>query len=224
MLQRISYSLNEHAPGWPGNPTLQLTPVSQISEVRRSNTFQFTLFNHYGSHMDGPKHFNDKGPRLAELPLERFIYEKPLLVDIPLTYEQLVSVDDLRPYEEQLSSADALLIRSGFPEIRVKDPEGYSHRGPGISSEACQYLMDRFPQLKAVAMDWLSLASYANNEDGVLAHQILLGMYHDHFICIIEDLNFTGIAPKKLRKVLSIPLFIEGIDSAPVTVLADIMD
>jgi arylformamidase len=193
-----------------------------ISEGASSNQFQLTLHNHYGSHMDGPKHFNDQGPRLGELPLEQFIYDRPLLLDIPKSYEELITVDDLTPYDAELKASDLLIIRSGFSEIRKSDPQGYSSRGPGVSSEACKLLIENYANLKAVAMDWISLASYAHKEDGVLAHQYLLGKFHDRYICIIEDLNLEGLEREKLQKVWSIPLFVEGIDSAPVTVLAEV--
>ncbi len=222
MLKRISYTLSENAPGWPGNPTLKIEPHSLISEGKFSNEFKMQLFNHFGSHMDGPKHFNDKGPRLPELPLENFVYNRPLLIDIPKTFKELVQVEDLQPYEQQLKEADLLMIRSGFSKYRSGQPERYASEGPGVSAKASQYLIEQFPGLKAIALDWISLASFANLEDGILSHQYLLGMFHDRYICIIEDLNFDQLQADGLQKVWSVPLFVEGIDSAPVTVIAEL--
>ncbi|WP_134703866.1 cyclase family protein [Ammoniphilus sp. YIM 78166] len=222
MLKRISYSMTDKAPGWPGNPTVKVEPHSLISEGEVANGFQVTFFNHFGSHMDGPKHFNDEGPRLPELPIENFFYKRPLLVDIPKGFKELVRADDLKSYEEQIRDADVLLIRSGFSTTRKEDADRYASEGPGVSAEACQYLIDEFPQLKAIGMDWISLASYAHLEDGILAHQYLLGKFHNRFICIIEDLNFEGLPAGRLKSMCSIPLFIEGIDSSPVTVVVEI--
>jgi len=224
MYKRLSYDLTEQAPGWPGNPTIKVEPYGLISEGKNCNEFRMMLFNHFGSHMDGPRHFNDEGPRLGELPLERFIFERPLLLDIPKTYKEMVTVEDLQAYEEQIKKADLLMIRSGFSSQRTENPLGYAVEGPAIHSEACKYMMDYFPNLKAVAMDWISLASYSHQGDGVLAHQYLLGKYHDHYICIIEDLNFSGLQADTIQKVFSVPLFVQGIDSAPVTVLAEISE
>jgi arylformamidase len=222
MYKRISYTLTSKAPGWPNNPTLEITPDSLISNGDNCNTFQLNLFNHFGSHMDGPKHFNDQGARLGDLPIETFFYERPLLVDIPKTFGELVTVTELSPFQESIKSADLLMIRSGFSEQRVHNPARYASEGPAMSAEACKYLMDYFPNLKAIALDWISLASYVHPEDGVLAHQYLLGKFHNHYICIIEDLLFEGLDNKTLKKVWSIPLFVEEIDSAPVTVLAEV--
>jgi arylformamidase len=217
---RLSYDLSAKDPAWPGNFKMEIEPYSQIAQGDAANQYTVKFLNHFGSHMDGPKHFNDEGPRLAEMPLDTFIYDRPLLLHIDKTFSELVEPDDLIPYESQLEQADGLFIRSGFSKYRSSDPFRYASEGVGVSSRACKYLMDRFPNLKAIGMDWISLASYAHGEDGVLAHQYLLGKFHDHYICIIEDLNLEGLLPDKLEQISAVPLFIEEIDSSPVSVIA----
>jgi arylformamidase len=219
---RLSYDFSERAPGWPGNYTISIEPYTQIALGDVANQYKITMLNHFGSHMDGPKHFNDQGPRLAEMPLSTFIFEKPLLLDIPKSFGELVLLEDLIPYEADILSADGLLIRSGFSQYRVSDPQRYAFEGPGIDAMACQYMMDTFPHLKAVAMDWISLASYAHGTNGILAHQYLLGLFHKHYICIIEDLDFHALDASKLKQVITLPLFIDTTDSSPVTVIAEL--
>ncbi|MBP1996281.1 cyclase family protein [Paenibacillus eucommiae] len=219
---RLSYDLAKSDPGWPGSYSIDIEPYTQIARGDVANQYKITLLNHFGSHMDGPKHFNEKGPRLAEMPLSTFIMEHPLLLDIPKSFSELVRVEDLLPYEDELQRADSLFIRSGFSKFRESDKIRYASEGVGISSQACQYIMDRCPNLNAIGMDWISLASYAHGEDGCLAHQYLLGMFHSHYICIIEDLNLDAIDPARLERIFALPLFIEQIDSAPVTVIAEL--
>ena len=221
MFIRISYSMSGDDPVWPGNYKMAIEPYTEISNGHVANQSIVTFLNHFGSHMDGPKHFNDKGPRLEEMPLDTFIYESPLLIELPLTFGQLVTVEDLIPHAVNLQQADLLMIRSGFSSVRRDAPDRYAAEGPGMSSEACRYLMDHCPKLKAIAMDWISLASYPHPDEGVLAHQVLLGMFHDRYICIIEDLNFDEIAEKKVHRVIALPLFIKNTDSAPVSVVAE---
>ena len=67
----------------------------------------------------------------------------------------------------------------------------------------------------------VSLASYSDTKDGDLAHQIMLGMYHDRYICIIEDVNMEGLPSGFLKNAAAVPLIIEGIDSSPVTMWAE---
>lgn len=224
MRKLISYKLSPTAPGWPGNPKLEVLPFTQISAGEDANTFNLRLFNHYGSHMDGARHFNDKGPRLAEEQVDAFFFEQPLLIDLPKESTELIVPEDLEPYTKRLSVCDLLLCRSGFSKYRKDHPENYSAKGPGFSSEVCRYLMDHFPNIRGLAMDWISLASYAHGEDGVLAHQYILGMFHSHHKLIIEDLNLAGLDPDKLRRVTALPLLIEGVDSGPCTVVAELDD
>lgn len=219
MYRRISYTLNTRDRAFPGAPTMHIEPFESMQKGDILNTYQVTLFNHFGTHMDGPNHFNGKGRQLYEMELSRFIFERPLLVDIPKGEGEKVLAEDLLPYGEQIKEADLLLIRSGFAKMRQTDDKVYSERGPAVSSQAARYLVDHFPALKAIGMDWISLATPLDIEDGHKAHQILLGKEGDAPILIIEDLDLRDLDKESLETVFALPLFVEGIDSAPVTVV-----
>lgn len=83
-----------------------------------------------------------------------------------------------------------------------------------------KYLIEFCPNLKAIGMDWISLASYQHQHAGHLSHQYLLGMYHDRYILIIEDLNLEAVEVEEIDTLIALPLRVEGIDSAPCTVIA----
>ncbi len=218
--QLISYPVSQDQPTWPGNPSFYLEPHSSIGKGDSCNTALIHLFNHYGTHIDGPRHFYAKGKTLDSLPLEQFIYERPLLLDIPKQKGEKVMPSDLEPYAAELEQADLLLIRTGFWKTRITDPETYEKTGPAVSSECAIYLQEHVQNLKAIALDFVSLASYSDQNDGTLAHQYMLGMFHSHFFCIIEDVNMKDLPQGFLKGVSAIPMFIEGIDSSPVTMWA----
>ncbi|WHH60367.1 cyclase family protein [Petroclostridium sp. X23] len=222
MYKCLSYQINGDDPKWPGNPELSFQRYESIAEGDIANTYKMSLFNHNGSHMDAPKHFNDSGLKISELPLEKFIYEKPLLIDVPKSFGQLITIEDLKPYESEIKQSDVLMIRTGFSANRGSEPERYTSEGPGVSSETAKYMIENFSNLKAIAIDWISLASYAHMQDGCLAHEYLLGKFTENYICIIEDVNFDGIEADQIKRVFSIPLFIKELDSSPVTVIAEI--
>lgn len=216
----LSYPVKKGDPTWPGNPTFELTANTSISHGDAANTAMIHLFNHYGTHIDGPLHFYSGGLPLCRLPLERFLYEKPFLADISKGPEEKIEPEDLSPYDKEIEDSDLLLIRTGFWKIRKEDLGTYENHGPAVSSRTAKYLVERFPSLKAIALDFVSLASYNDSADGDLAHQYMLGMYHDHFICIIEDVNLSQTPSGRLISAAAIPLMIEGIDSSPVTMWA----
>ena len=216
----LSYPVKKGDPTWPGNPTFELTANTSISHGDVANTAMIHLFNHYGTHIDGPLHFYSGGLPLCRLPLERFLYEKPFLVHIPKGPEEKIEPEDLSPYEKGIEDSDLLLIRTGFWKIRREDPKTYENHGPAVGSRTAKYLVERFPNLKAVALDFVSLASYSDSADGDLAHQYMLGKYHEHIICIIEVVNLSLAPSGRLISAAAIPLMIEGIDSSPVTMWA----
>ena len=56
------------------------------------------------------------------------------------------------------------------------------------------------------------------------AHQILLGMYSDAYICIIEDMALAHIDANRLRRIIAMPLRVRGVDSGQVSILAELDD
>ncbi len=224
MYRRLSYTLNVRDHAFPGAPTMRIEPFESMQKGDQLNTYNVTLFNHFGTHMDGPNHFNGQGRQLYELELSTFIFEKPLLVDIPKGRGELVEPEELMRFDEAIRAADLLLVRSGFSAMRASDNRAYSEEGPAISARAAELIVERYQNLKAVGMDWISLSSPLHLEDGIRAHQIMLGKTGAEPVLIIEDIDLSGLDPDTLETVFALPLFIEGIDSAPVTILAKIRD
>jgi kynurenine formamidase len=66
-------------------------------------------------------------------------------------------------------------------------------------------------------MDTISLACMQHLEEGLEAHRILLRGDGRRFL-IIEDMNLD-FDLSHLRRVFALPLFIEGVDSSPCTVM-----
>lgn len=218
MKKVISYPISQKSPGWPGNPTYEVEQYTGIQKGDSANTFLVHIFNHFGTHLDAPNHFYDKGTAIKDLPLDNFLYKHPCLLDIPKKAGEKVFVEDLQPYKEKLNECDLLMIRTGFSKERKDDPRVYSENGPAISSDAARYLVENYAgKIKAVALDFISLASYSDSVDGDLAHQFMCGKYTPGHILIIEDVNLEGLSDDSLVYAEAIPLFMEGVDSSPVT-------
>jgi arylformamidase len=222
---RLSYEIRFEHPGWPGNPTYSYEQLSWIERGDNANFGMLHLLGHFGSHLDAPNHFNPDGIKVAQVPLDRFVYERPVLVDVPKRDSELVLREELEPHEAAIAEADVLLLRTGWSEIRKTDPARYSHEGPGVSPDACTFLIDGFPGLKAIALDCISLAAYRRiDPEGIVAHQILCGVGRgDRYVVIVEDLDLAayppGLPPARLY---AIPLFPEGTDSSPCTVFVEL--
>ncbi|WP_032093073.1 cyclase family protein [Necropsobacter rosorum] len=220
--QYLSYPLDVNAPGFPGEPTLSLETCSDIELGDSYNSSKIHLFNHFGTHFDAPRHFNPQGLSITQLPLSQFIYEQPLLLDIPKQQGEMIEPTDLAPHLARIQQADCLLIRTGLEKVRSENPSQYAANGCAVSIQSAQYLIDHAANLKAIGFDFISLASPANPEHGVKAHQIMLGMFSPNFICIIEDMRLAALMSRKLKRIFALPLRVIGIDSAQVTIIAEV--
>ncbi|AEF84959.1 cyclase family protein [Treponema primitia ZAS-2] len=220
MFKLLSYTLSGDSPGWPGNPALALEEFSSLAKGNAANTCMVHFHNHSGTHIDGPNHYISGGAKIADLPLDYFIYERPLLLDIPKSEHEKIGAADLRPHENALARADLLMLRTGFSKYRDRDPARYGAEGPCITPDCAEYLVTAFESLKALAIDFVSIASYRDQEAGNEAHRILLGE-KGHFICPIEDVNLGLVDKNALKRVFALPFFIGGADSTPVTVIAE---
>lgn len=215
----LHHIMSESGPGWPGNPGLVITPLNQTVQGNNSNVYTVSFANHMGTHMDTPNHYLTEGIKITDLPPQFFIYHVPLLLDIPKLDREKISRADLEPHYESISRCDLLMIRTGFSAFRGSQPIRYSSQGPGMASDTARYLIEEFPRLRSIMIDFLSLASYSDPEDGDEAHKWLLGCYSNRFITPIEDANL-GVLPSNPRQIVVLPLLIDKVDSSPVTVLA----
>ena len=220
----ISYPIRSDAPGWPGNEIFEIEHVRSMAKGDVNNSCIFRMHEHYGTHMDAPFHFNNNGPKMAELPFDWFFSEKPLLLDIPKGSYELLEPEDFEPYAEQIAAADFLMIRTGFGRYRNTEPKKYQMESPAISPAGCAYLVKEFGgTLKTVCLDVQSLGNASDTSGaGVEAHRWMLGSYTDNFICVIEDANLMDVPTSGLRAAASVPLMLTGVDSGPVTAWVEI--
>lgn len=78
----LSYLLGDGDVVWPGEPTVHIEPFTTI-ERDGYNSCKTILPNHHGTHCDGPDHFNPNGPKLNDLPISYFWFDRVAAVDIP---------------------------------------------------------------------------------------------------------------------------------------------
>jgi kynurenine formamidase len=212
----LSHRLSTSTPGFAGEGRLRITPIKEISSGGSSNSYSIDMPCHLGTHVDAPRHFSDSGRPIASYRTDDLVFEKPCLLDIPLGAGELLSRDQLVRFERLIAQADILFIRTGFQRYRDTDASKYSSENPGVSADAARYLVG-FKKLRAVGLDFISLSSALNREEGRTAHRELLS---PRDFLLVEDMDLRAY-PSRVRRVLVVPLLIEGVDSAPCTVLAE---
>jgi len=216
MIRYLSYKLSSLLPVYGlREEKMELRQINSINKGDVYETFYIGLQNHWGTHVDCPAHFFVDGMRVADYEAEFWLFRKPQVFSINLEPGQIVCRKDLT--EAINPETDLLLLQSGWSKLR--GTEIYSLQNPGIDPLLGVWLREEYPLLRAIGFDWISLSSYKHRELGRDAHRSFLNPQgKGHPILIIEDMDMSEDM-QNLREVLVLPLRIEGIDSAPCTVI-----
>jgi kynurenine formamidase len=223
MLISFSHPLSETTPFYKTLRRPRLEKLYDLSRGDACNSFYLTTNNHAGTHVDGPNHFNPNGRRITEYALSELVFTKPALIDVSVKADELILPEHLASIARH-NDNDLLFVRTGFGQFR-SDEEIYIEHNPGFSAAGADFLMARFPKLKALAVDFASIAAMAHMEEGCEAHRIFLGCgsYSDRPILLVEDICFPAMVPS-LKKIYLIPWQFEGLDSAPCALFAEAED
>lgn len=220
----LSHPLRPDAPVYPTNPpAAAIEPHHRIDAGDPDNSTRLALFSHSGTHVDTPWHFNPDGPRAADLPIESFIFEAPRLVDVAPGEGPFIRRAALDAHASAIAEADLVLLRTGWSARRASDPERYPTDGPLLHPDAARWLIDEHPGLRAVATDAISIGSPRFHAESVATHRALTGVGRTdgRFVLIYEDVAMPPRIESMVR-VFAWPLFIEGSDGSPVTIVAEL--
>lgn len=220
MLIQLSRHLSEDTPFYSSLPKPELKQIYNLDKGDICNSFYFTTSNHAGTPVDAPRHFCAEGRPITAYQLPELVFVRPAVLDVPLTGGELIEPRHLEAAADATVDTDLVLLRSGFGKFRG-DERRYVDRSPGFGPEAAEFLMRRFPLLRALAVDFMSVSSPAHESEGAEAHRVFLGCtrYAARPILLVEDALLPDTMPPLLR-VFVIPRMFDGLDSAPCTMFA----
>jgi kynurenine formamidase len=224
MLINFSHHLSESTPFYKTLRPPRLEQLYDLAKGDACNSFYLTTSNHAGTHVDAPNHFNPHGRQIAEYGLSELVFTRPALIDIQVGADELILPEHLASWTGCRSDCDFLFVRSGFGMHR-SNAETYIEHNPGFSAAAADFLMSRFTALKALAVDFASIAAMAHMQEGCEAHRVFLGCghYSDRPVLLVEDICFPEPVPL-LQRIYLIPWLFDGLDSAPCTLFAEAAD
>lgn len=203
-------------PLYGGGTGISITPDRSIVKGDTANTKNLSFQNHSGTHIDFPNHFFENGLTAENYGADFWIFENPCMVHRQASENEIFSLSEeelkVLPYE-----TDFLIIKTGFGKFRGE--EKYWKYNPGLAPSFAAQLRERFPKLKVVGMDFISLTSYQNREIGREAHRVFLG--GDKPILLIEDMDLSNLSSNPIS-ITCLPLLIKGLDGSPVTIIASI--
>jgi arylformamidase len=213
----LGYPITVDSPNPPAIPAVEITPLYSLANGDGANVSILRLANHTGTHVDAPAHVVKGALKVSEFAAEEFMFERPVVIDLPLADGKIVQPSDLEPHLAKAKNADLLLFRFGYGPVRRSDPNRYSGRCPGFGISSAEYLRMNLPNLRAIGMDVPSLACIEHLDETMAAHNVLLDGVGRRFL-VIEDMNLeTDLSG--LSVVWVMPWLIADIDSAPCTAI-----
>jgi arylformamidase len=194
----ISVPLNKDLPVYPGDPQLLIEPALLIEKGDGSNVTRICMSSHCGTHIDAPRHFDNRGLPVDRMPLQ-LLTGRALVAEVAGTKrigrKELEHLPIKGEERLLLKTENSLLwSRSGFVEDYVS-----------LTEEAAEYLAGIGVRL--VGIDYLSIEAFNGNGE---VHRKLL----DHGVIILEGLNLDGVT-KGIYELICLPLKLEGGDGAP---------
>jgi kynurenine formamidase len=220
----LTYTLGEDFPAYAAGEEAIRRPGTTIPADGYYQQ-RWEIFEHIGTHVDAPAHFNPSGRYVSELTADELM-APAVVIDIARRAatdpDAAVTVADLRDHERRHGRIDdgaAVLMYSGWG-AKVADPDAY--RGidasgvlhfPGFSADACDWLIRR-RRIRALGVDTLSIDP--GNSATFDVHTILNGAERYG----IENLaNLRGLPAQGVEITVGVIPFKQG-SGGPARVLA----
>jgi len=215
----LSHILKTDTPSYGNRDKVIIRVNSSMKAGETANSSCWVLSNnHIGTHIDVPRHFSLEGKRTTDYPISDYVFEACQVIDLPKTEACLIGEEDLK-HAGIRPDVDLLLIRTGFERFRGED--AYWNINPGLSPDLADFLRGKYPYLRCVGFDFISVTSWKYRAEGRLAHKAFLAPENGgREIWAIEDMSLKD-APAHIDKVMVAPLMVEDGNGTAVTVIAE---
>lgn len=226
----LSYNLDEDTPGWFVENSYKRSKIVAGNLIPPDNAWYaentFVSPEHIGTHLDAPYHFNVKGVKVADIPLESLFHVEGIHVDVTNEVHGepkfVLEEHHLRRWQEtygKIESKSVLLINFGWAN-RYWNRSAYmgynenSRNFPGISIPAARWIVEN-PNIVGVGVDTPSVdVGHSNTFD---VHRILTGAN----LYLLENvaLNNTYLPARGFQLVV-MPMKLTHGTGAPARIIA----
>jgi kynurenine formamidase len=207
----LTLKISPQLPSFPGSPQPQFISWAK-NKINGYNLELIFLSSHSGTHMDAPFHFVDKGLKMDQINLERFVCDATLF-RIKKGSNQSITKKDIIRFEKKYGKIlhnSALIFATGWYKNLIK--KYYFVNNPGLSIDAAKYLADK--RINLVGIDSPSID--LGKDSYFSAHHILLS----NNVLIVENLcNLEKISGVHF-KLIVLPLKLRGATGSPVRAIA----
>lgn len=216
MTQFLSYTLDSSTPTYGNRNQFLIEKKSDISKGDVANDSFISTTVHIGTHIDMSYHFYENGQTIEDFQDDFWVFDKILYIEIEP--KNLIIKEELL---EKLSliqdiNYEILIVKTGICNYRGE--EKFWNENYGFSPEIYDYIVKKFPKVRVLGFDSISVSSFKERMIGREAHKRFLNP--DNPILLLEDMDLRKITKKsKFEKLVIAPLRIEKCDGLPCTVI-----
>jgi kynurenine formamidase len=218
----LGHPLAADDPSWSGQKVYEWSPVARMD---KDGYFagRFATEEHFGTHVDAPAHFAEKGWTVDRIPADRLVRPAVTLHlegKAAAAEDYRLTVADLDAFEGQhgrIPEGTIVLVATGWdarwklPGRYMNEKNGVKHF-PGLSVEAAQRLVDR--KVAAVGIDTASI-DYGPSTAFEAHHTTM-----PHDIYHVENAANLGSLPARGFTVVVAPVALTGGSGGPTRIFA----
>lgn len=195
-------------------------PVVEITQLARHclegrESYKISVGTHTGTHIDSPAHMIEEGsPRVDKIPLETTIGNAKIM-RIPKGSFGKITVEDLVETGINVETGDRIVINTGW--YKTWGTKKYFKESPCITKESADWLIRK--GVIYILMDIPSPDDPLEKLEFGKPNPIHVALLSKG-IFISENLtNLDEISTNEIQ-LISLPLFVKGVDGSPTRVVA----
>jgi kynurenine formamidase len=217
----LSHFLGPDTPFYGGDGAFHVEKLRSMEQGDSCNACRWSFPNHAGTHIDLPRHFVADGTCMNDYPADYWVFKNVGVIDISEIQPGFAIGPELLDNTAIAQDVELLLLKTGFG--RHRSTAAYWQENPVVRSELADYLRGRFPLLRALGFDTISIASWTDRLTGREAHRAFLG--GERPILLIEDMDLEPLDAKTaLSRITVAPLLVREADASPCTVMAEVIE
>jgi arylformamidase len=194
----VSVPISVETPTYPGDPGIEITQWSAITEGAAANVSRLNFGAHTATHVDAPAHFIEGAGRVDRMPLDQLI-GPARVVSIPDEVD-VITASHLSAHD--IRGAERVLFKTRNSAFWSDTARGFRKDFTYLSVDAAEALVEA--QVKLVGIDYLSIEQFKSERHET--HLVLLS----HGVVIIEGLDLSEVPAGDAYELICLPLKIAG--------------
>ena len=217
----LSYILDKNTPTYGDRNSFEQIKKSDMDRGDIANDTSISTTVHIGTHIDMPYHFYKNGETIESFDANFWFFKKILFIEIEPTAhivkdELLKKLDTIRNVGYEI-----LVVKTGICHRR--DREEFWAENYGFHPDIYDYLVEKFPKIRVIGFDSISVSSLTDRVLGREAHRRFLNPYRP--ILLLEDMDLRELnQDSSIDELIISPLRISKCDGLPCTVFGVVND